>query len=123
MKKIGYKPQNLADIARVIGLIKGENEHLQFTSPELAAMVVSYIGALERRLERAKDVYREQRDRLARLESPALWRFEAPKSIPSDYRAEYLRRLKEGVRPISENGLLLVKTASGWVEEGAGGNR
>lgn len=119
MKNIGYKPQNLLDVARMAGLINDRNEHLKFTLPELAAMVVKYIDSLESRLDKAKGVYREQRDKLARLESPELWRFEAPKSIPPDYRAEYLRRLKEGVHPISENGLRLIKTTSGRIEEGA----
>lgn len=118
MKNIGYKPQNLMDIARMINIINDQNEHLKFTLPEIAAMVVSYIDALERRLDKAREVYRQQRDRLVKLESPELWRFEAPKSIPPDYRAEYLRKLKEGVRPISENGVCLVKTASGMVEAG-----
>lgn len=116
MKDIGHKPQNLDDVARMVGL--SDNGRLKFSSPELAAVIVGYINDLERRLEKAKSVYREQRSKLDRLEAPELWRFEAPKSIPPDYRVEYLRRLKEGVRPVSENGVRLIKTASGMIEEG-----
>lgn len=108
MKNIGYNPQNTKQLAIVIGLIDNNNAHLKYTEAELTGLIHGYIKGLEDRLEKAKKIYKEQRAKLNKLESPELWRFEAPKSVPPDYREEYLRKLKQGAyRPIDEHGNVL----------------
>lgn len=117
MKNIGYKPQDIRDVAKMIGIISEGNCHLKLSNPEIAGMIAGYVDSLERRIEKAKIAYRQQKEKLDRLEKPELWRFAAPESVPPDYREEYLRRLKDGkVKPVSENGVRLVKTKGGMIE-------
>lgn len=92
MKELSYRVQNVRDLCKQCELI---DPNLKYTDLELLNLLDIHIRGLEGRLEKARRVYKENMAKLKKLENPQLWRFGNVTQAPPDYKAEYMRRIKE----------------------------
>lgn len=93
--RIKYEPvpANLRALLEKHGIIK---KGLKYNRYEMLRDLDIALREQEGRLEKAKRVYREQAEKIEKLSSPSLWRFATKLEAPPDYKAEYMRRLKNG---------------------------
>lgn len=85
---------SIKDIAREFGLVD-MNSHLKYTDLELIQLVALHIRSLEGKLEKARKIYKEMRTELEELKSPKLWSFGLTREAPPDFKAEYMKRIKQ----------------------------
>jgi hypothetical protein len=86
-------PTNMRALLEKHNIIK---KGLKYSNYEMLQALDLALTVQRDRLEKAKNVYREQAEKIERLSSPSLWRFSTKLEAPPDYRAEYMRRLKNG---------------------------
>jgi len=92
MKK-DYVVCNTRDLCVKHCLIDPE-KHRKYTELEMVQLLDFLLLSQERRLIKAKKIYREQVAKIEALSSPELWRFGTRCEAPPDYKAEYLRRIE-----------------------------
>lgn len=86
-------PTNLRALLEKHNLIKKGLKYSNYEMLQTLDLTLKVQGA---RLERAKRIYREQAEKIEKLSNPSLWRFSTKSEAPPDYKAEYMRRLKNG---------------------------
>lgn len=69
---------------------------LKYSDYELLQSLDRALRVQANRIEKAAKIYKEQKKKIEELSSPELWRFSTRVEAPPDYKAEYMRRLKNG---------------------------
>jgi len=86
-------PTNIKSLLEKHDIIK---KGLKYSNYEMLQALDRTLRVQKNRLEKAKKIYREQAEKIEKLSSPSLWRFSTKSEAPPDYKAEYMRRLKNG---------------------------